>query len=84
VHPLRYRFPAAIVKEACSWLGYRQYRSRSVKDVEVRGNACLAQRLALQRMLETYWQIKAAIKNLFPKIPKENMDDVVQLAWHRV
>jgi len=84
VHRLGYHFPAAIVKEACSWLGYRQYRSRFVKDAEVRGNAYLAQRLALHSTLETDRQIEAAIKDLFPKIPKENMEAIVQLAWHSV
>ncbi|WPG99498.1 Hypothetical protein R9X50_00231300 [Acrodontium crateriforme] len=87
-----YHFRAEIVDEACGELGYYsnehgQYlRLDDLREQQKR--SAVAQTLArygvnmdLTTQKETVDQVRGAIKELFPRIPAEDLNDIVERAW---
>ena len=101
IHRIGYHFRAEVMDEACAKLGYTFYRGRYIKEADLvkqREQSKLAQTLAKYHIRpdaltaptqqETPDQVRAAIKELFPKIPKDDLESIVKHAWeegtHRV
>ena len=93
VHRIGYHFRAQIVEEACAELGYTIRRGRFVKEADLQAQHeqnRMAQILARhgvqmnqQMERETPTQVRAAIKELFPRIPEEDLEQIVQHAWEK-
>jgi len=101
IHRIGYHFRAEVVDQACAALKYTYYRGRYLKEedlIKQGEQSRLAQTLAKYHIRpdalsastprETPQQVRAAIKELFPKIPDDDLESIVKHAWeegtHRV
>ncbi|KAF1823884.1 uncharacterized protein K489DRAFT_305206, partial [Dissoconium aciculare CBS 342.82] len=93
-HILRvgYHFRAEVVNDACADLGYVNVRGKYMKATEASTQSILARTMmshglrpvpgaGLAPERETDEQIRAAVKELFPKIPDEDLEAIMQHAW---
>ncbi|KAK5132657.1 hypothetical protein LTR08_008779 [Meristemomyces frigidus] len=96
IHRVGYHFKAEIVEDACKQLRYISHRGLYVKEADLQtqhSESRLAQTLAkyqipggkllgrTQHQRETLDQVRAAIKELFPKIPDQDLHQIVHHAW---
>lgn len=91
MHRIGYHFRAEIVEQAVEELGYIPYHGHYVKEEDRRKEhdaqvvAETARRfgikLNVQATQETSEQVRAAIKELFPKIPDDDLTEIVNHAW---
>ena len=98
IHRIGYHFKSEIVTNACIELGYIVHRQQFVKEADLqtkKDHSKLAEIMARRgmtlnqlEMRESPEQVRAAIKELFPKIPDEDLNQIVDHAWkegsHRV
>lgn len=87
-----------MVEEACATLGYTVYQNHFVKEADILkqqqesfiAKVMMKHGLPVQETnnRETPEQVRAAIKELFPRIPQIDLDEIVKHAWeegsHRV
>lgn len=89
IHRVGYHFRAEVVEEACQALGYVLTRKGFVKEAQLeeqRENSKMAQALAKFGVgfdvgKETNLQVMAAVKELFPKMPEQDLTQVLRHAW---
>ena len=91
IHRIGYHFKSEIVDDASQELGYVYYRGKFIKEDAMQAqrskgrlkNIMAKYGLNLQDndARETPEQVSAYIKELFPKIPQEDLDKIVQHAW---
>lgn len=94
IYRIGYHFRCKVVEDACKTLGYVHYEGEFITTADYtqkQHNSVIAQAFANQgltynsdrvkRNEETPDQIRAAIKELFPKIPQHDLDEVVRRAW---
>ena len=99
VHRIGYHFNAEIVAQACEELGYVSFRDHFMKEADLKAQyekSRIARIMAQHGIRwnqdntaqETPAQVRSAIKELFPKIPEDDLDQIVEHAWkegsHRV
>lgn len=91
IHRVGYHFRAEVVEEACHELGYVVTRKGFVKESQLeaqRERSKMAQALAkfglhFDAEKETDLQVMAAVKELFPKMPEEDLTEVLRHAWEK-
>ncbi|KAK4507369.1 hypothetical protein PRZ48_001104 [Zasmidium cellare] len=91
IHRIGHHFKSNIVEEACQTLGYAYIRGQFVKESDLANlneRSKMAAALArhgyhFDRHLEqeTDDQVRAAIKELFPKIPEQDLKEILRHAW---
>lgn len=91
IHRIGYHFKSEIVDDASQELGYVYYRGKFIKEDAMQAqrskgrlkNIMAKYGLSLQdnEARETPEQVSAYIKELFPRIPQEDLDKIVQHAW---
>ncbi|KAF2188199.1 hypothetical protein K469DRAFT_566988 [Zopfia rhizophila CBS 207.26] len=92
VHRLGHHFPNKVIDEACDVLGYLFRGGTYEKSTRMLDSSRLARSLAVHgnRMrlhdrpvtdTETKEQIRAAIRDLFPKIPEDDLTSIVKHAF---
>jgi len=99
VHRIGYHFLSEVVEEACATLGYHAYKNSfiSTEELKQRQHDSIVSKAFAKHGLnydcvkgneETPEQVRAAIKEMFPKIPQHDLDEIVTRAWeagsHRV
>jgi hypothetical protein len=93
-HILRvgYHFRAEVVEDACVDLDYVNVRGKFVKQTEANMQSILARTMmnhglrpvpgaGLAPERETNDQIRAAVKELFPRIPDDDLEAIIRHAW---
>jgi hypothetical protein len=94
IHRIGYHFRCEIVEEACETLGYVPYDGTFITTADLQQkqhNSVVAQAFAKMGLNydrvkgneETPEQVRAAIKELFPKIPQNDLDEIVTRAWEK-
>jgi hypothetical protein len=92
IHRIGYHFRSEIVETACENLGYFPYQGAFITGEDLKQkqhNSVVAQAFAkmglnydrVQGNEESPEQVRAAIKELFPKIPQLDLDAIVTHAW---
>jgi len=92
VHRIGYHFLSSVVEDACQALGYHAYKDTFITTEELRQrqhNSIVSKAFAKQGLNydrvtgneETPEQVRAAIKEMFPKIPQHDLDEIVTRAW---
>jgi len=94
IHRIGYHFKAEVMEDACAKLGYTLHRGRYIKELDLikqREQSRLAQTLAKYHIRpdaltapsqkETPEQVRAAIRELFPKMPDADLESIVKHAW---
>jgi hypothetical protein len=92
VHRIGYHFRNEIVEDACRTLDYHPFQDTFLTGEELRQrqhNSIVAKAFARQGLNydrvtgneETPEQVRAAIKEMFPKIPQHDLDEIVTRAW---
>ena len=91
IHRIGYHFKSEIVDDASQELGYVYYRGKFIKEDVMQAqrskgrlkNIMAKYGLSIQDndARETPEQVSAYIKELFPRIPQEDLDKIVQHAW---
>lgn len=92
VHRIGHHFPNEVVDQACDWLGYSYRGGTYQKNLDGIATSRLARSLATHgsrmglhgrpgTVQETSQQIRAAIRDLFPKIPDEDLEAIVKHAF---
>ena len=96
IHRVGYHFKAEVVESACKQLGYTAHGGVYMREADLQmqhKDSRLAQVLAkysipgekllgrAQSQRETLDQVRAAIKELFPKIPEQDLREIVHHAW---
>ena len=94
IHRIGYHFRCEIVEEACEALGYVPYEGTFITTADLKQkqhNSIIAQAFSKQGLTydrvkgneETPEQVRAAIKELFPRIPQNDLDEIVTRAWEK-
>ena len=94
IHRIGYHFRCEIVEEACETLGYVPYEGTFITTADLQQkqhNSVVAQAFAKMGLNydrvkgneETPEQVRAAIKELFPRIPQNDLDEIVTRAWEK-
>lgn len=91
IHRVGYHFRSEVVEEACYALGYVFTRKGFVKETQLeeqREQSKMAQALAKFGLhfdveKETDLQVMAAVKELFPKMPEQDLTQVLRHAWEK-
>lgn len=94
IHRIGYHFRCEVVEEACEALGYVPYEGGFITIADLQKhqqNNITAQILAKHGVRwdrvvgneETPDQVRAAIKELFPRIPQMDLDQIVTHAWEK-
>lgn len=94
VHRVGYHFRAEVVEEACEQLEYTVYKGQYIKlsDMPTRSEGLQSTLLkfgidpaSVEKSdgLESPEKVGAAIKELFPKIPEQDLKDIVHHAWKK-
>ncbi|CAK3891845.1 Hypothetical predicted protein [Lecanosticta acicola] len=91
IHRVGYHFRGEILDQACGELGYVFFEDSFVKEKDL---AAQHEQSRISQMMakfgirpdapnrrETDDQIRAAIKELFPKIPEEDLKEILRHAW---
>ncbi|OCL06017.1 hypothetical protein AOQ84DRAFT_297813 [Glonium stellatum] len=92
VHRIGHHFPNEVVDQACDWLGYSYRGGTYQKNLDSLSTSRLARSLATHgtrmglhdrpgTVHETSQQIRAAIRDLFPKIPDKDLEAIVKHAF---
>lgn len=91
VHRIGYHFQSGVLEQAVADLNYTVYKGRFVKeeDLAKRRQENLTAQILLKHGVkmnemgsqESHEQVRAAIKELFPKIPTEDLEGIVKHAW---
>ncbi|KXT01487.1 hypothetical protein AC578_4526 [Pseudocercospora eumusae] len=91
IHRIGYHFRSDVVEDACQQLGYIPNRGRFVKEAELADEnekSRMARAMAKHGIImdepakqETDEQVRAAVKELFPRIPEEDLQAILQHAW---
>ena len=90
IHRIGYHFRADIVEEACTELGYTPYRDKFIKEVDLQAQhqqSRMAEIMAKHGLPyqpakeETPEQVAAVIKELFPRMPDSDMNQILRHAW---
>lgn len=101
IHRIGYHFKSEVLDEAREELGYIVYHGKFVKEIDLQKQSAeskMAQTLArygirpdtvsTPTQRETPQQVRSAIKELFPKMPDDDLEQIVSHAWeagtHRV
>jgi hypothetical protein len=95
IHRIGHHFPNEVVDLACDWLGYTTRNGVYEKNVDIATNSRIAKALEKHRRnpkpgdasnseQETKAQVTAAIRDLFPKIPGEDLKAIVKHAFREV
>ena len=92
VHRIGYHFRSEIFDEACSALGYHIYKGKLIRDTSssiapgtsgaYSGRKRYGDRSGAT--VEETIRVKAAVRELFPKIPDSDLDLLVDRAWEKV
>ncbi|KAI4717512.1 hypothetical protein E4T48_06283 [Aureobasidium sp. EXF-10727] len=93
VHRVGYHFRSDIFDQACNFLGYREVNGKLVRDTGFdttsrfeRTIARFAPRLdfnADNRTTEQSTKVKDYIRELFPKIPEADLEEIYKRAWEQ-
>ncbi|KAH0172627.1 hypothetical protein KCU67_g1651, partial [Aureobasidium melanogenum] len=93
VHRVGYHFRSDIFDQACNFLGYREVNGKLIRDTGFdttsrfeRTIARFAPRLELNannRSTEQSTKVKKYIRELFPKIPEEDLEEIYKRAWEQ-
>ncbi|KAK6006465.1 hypothetical protein QM012_006875 [Aureobasidium pullulans] len=93
VHRVGYHFRSDIFDQACNFLGYREVNGKLIRDTGFdttsrfeRTIARFAPRLELNasnRSTEQSTKVKEYIRELFPKIPEEDLEEIYKRAWEQ-
>ncbi|KAH9845460.1 protein of unknown function DUF2293 [Teratosphaeria destructans] len=93
VHRIGYHFKVEVVEDACQELGYIPYQNKYIKEsdlVEQRKREAWRKTLASYGIVdprvaltlrESAEEVRAAIKELFPKIPEKDADEIIEHSW---
>lgn len=91
IHRVGYHFRSDVVDDACQELGFTYHNNRFVKEkdlVTINERSVMARAMAKhgihlnnETQRETDDQIRAAIKELFPRIPEEDLKEILRHAW---
>ena len=94
IYRIGFHFRCEVVEDACKTLGYVPYEGGFITTAEYtkkQQNSVIAQAFAnqgltynsdgVQRNEETRDQIRAAIRELFPKIPQHDVEEVIRRGW---
>ena len=91
IHRVGYHFRNEVIDQACKELGYTFFQGAFVKEADIQqkqeqsriANALAKHGIVLDDMSsrETDDQVRAAIKELFPKIPEEDLKEILRHAW---
>ena len=93
IHRIGYHFRSEIVDEAREELGYILHRNQFIKEADLQAQYAqsrMAQIMAKHGLHlhepdlhETPAQVRAAIKELFPRIPEDDLEQIVKHAWEQ-
>ncbi|KAF2838842.1 hypothetical protein M501DRAFT_934488 [Patellaria atrata CBS 101060] len=90
IHRVGHHFPSGIVDKACDWLGYTRKNGIFTKHLDVGINSHFARSLAKHKKQlgkdpseTTDEEIRAAIKDLFPKIPDRDVTSILNHAFRQ-
>lgn len=94
IHRIGYHFRCEIVEEACATLGYVPYDNTFITTADLQRrqqDTMVAKALAKHGVTwdrvsaneESPEQVRAAIKELFPRIPQNDLDEIVSRAWEK-
>lgn len=91
VHRIGYHFNSEVLEQAVADLNYTSYKGRFVKeeDLAKKRQESLTAQILLKHGIrmnemsneESHEQVRAAIKELFPKIPVDDLEGIVKHAW---
>lgn len=93
IHRIGYHFRGEIVEQACEELGYIPHAGKYLKPEDLikrRQESSISQTLtkyginmtlSSQTGRESLDQVRAAIKELFPRIPEQDLHSIVKHAW---
>ncbi|KAK4543718.1 hypothetical protein LTR36_005363 [Oleoguttula mirabilis] len=94
IHRIGYHFKADVVEEACEQLGYTLHKGHYVKEadlLEQHQKSAMAQTLRRfgidpfvinkRGQSDTLDQVRMFIKELFPKMPAQDLNEIVRHAW---
>ncbi|KAF1814184.1 hypothetical protein P152DRAFT_471969 [Eremomyces bilateralis CBS 781.70] len=81
VHRIGHHFPNDIVDLACEWEGYTIHHGQFRKNKDTVDTSRLAKSLQSHSSKETSEQVRLAIRDLFPKIPKKDLDNIIKHAF---
>lgn len=91
IHRIGYHFRSDVVDDACQELGYIYLNKRFVKEADLRmqnENSRLARSMAKHGIVwdqslpqENNEQVRTAIKELFPRIPEDDLKAILKHAW---
>ncbi len=92
VHRIGYHFKAEVVEKACEALGYTIQKGRFVTetDLQRRSQRIRAAQLLASRGMkldvadepeETEEDVRAVMREMFPKMPQDDLDSVVATSW---
>ncbi|KAI5209744.1 hypothetical protein E4T38_02293 [Aureobasidium subglaciale] len=94
VHRVGYHFRSDIFDQACNFLGYREVNGKLIRDTGFdttsrfeRTVARFAPRIDLNvntRSSEQSTKVKEYIRELFPKIPEADLEEIYKRAWEQV
>ncbi|KAK3708915.1 hypothetical protein LTR37_011245 [Vermiconidia calcicola] len=90
IHRIGYHFNTQIVDEACQELGYVYLGNSFVKEADLEHQQSMSRVAGIMAkhgvrmehpVRETPEQVRAAIRELFPRIPQDDLDQIVHHAW---
>ncbi|KXT13616.1 hypothetical protein AC579_9763 [Pseudocercospora musae] len=91
IHRIGYHFRSDVVEDACQQLAYLPNRGRFVKEADLADEnekSRMARAMAKHGIImdepakqETDEQVRAAVKELFPRIPEEDLQAILHHAW---
>lgn len=92
IHRVGYHFRSEVVEDACHELGYIHHNNQFVKEADLAAreeHTRMARAMAKyglhldqsEQQQETDDQVRAAIKELFPRIPEADLQAILKHAW---
>ena len=89
-----YHFRSDIFDQACNFLGYREVNGKLVRDTGFDTNSRFERTIARfaprfdlnvnNRSVEQSTIVKEYIRELFPKIPEADLEEIYKRAWEQV
>lgn len=89
-----YHFRSDIFDQACNFLGYREVNGKLVRDTGFDTNSRFERTIARfaprfdlnvnNRSVEQSTRVKEYIRELFPKIPEADLEEIYKRAWEQV
>ncbi|THW56868.1 hypothetical protein D6D25_03108 [Aureobasidium pullulans] len=93
VHRVGYHFRSDIFDQACNFLGYREVNGKLVRDTGFDTNSRFERTIARfaprfdlnvnNRSVEQSTRVKEYIRELFPKIPEADLEEIYKRAWEQ-